>query len=244
MYWYPYVDWYYIALVIPAMLFALWANYRVKSTFRKYGSMCNSRGMTGADAARAVLRANGVTGVQIQRVSGELTDYYDPKEQVICLSDAVYDSATPAAVGVAAHEAGHAVQYATDYAPIKFRAAIVDVTNIGSKLSVPLIVLGLLLMSVRSLSEYSRFFYYVAVFGVLCFGLCVVFQLVTLPTEYNASRRAVAAIENSRLLEGEELKGAKKVLSAAALTYVAALAVSLANLLRLALIVNRGKGRK
>ena len=195
--------------------------------------------MTGADAARAVLADNGVTGVRIKRVSGNLTDHYDPRDNVIRLSDGVYDAATPAAVGVAAHEAGHAVQYATDYAPIKIRAAIVNVTNIGSKLSIPLIVIGLLLMSIRSLAAYSDFFYYVALFGVLCFGLCVVFQLVTLPTEYNASSRAKQAIERCNLLTLDEQAGVKKVLSAAALTYVAALAVAIANFLRLFMIVGR-----
>lgn len=238
MYFYG-VDIYYILLVLPAMLFSLWASAHVNSTFKRYSQMRNSRGMTGADAARAVLAANGVTGVRIERVSGNLTDHYDPKSNVIRLSDSVYDAATPAAVGVAAHEAGHAVQYATDYAPIKIRAAIVNVTNIGSKLSIPLIVIGLLLMSIRSLAAYSDFFYYVALFGVLCFGLCVVFQLVTLPTEYNASRRAKQTIESCNLLTLEEQQGVKKVLSAAALTYVAALSVAIANFLRLLMIVGR-----
>ena len=238
MYFYG-VDIYYILLVLPAMLFSLWASARVNSTFKRYSQMRNSRGMTGADAACAVLAANGVTGVRIERVSGNLTDHYDPKSNVIRLSDSVYDAATPAAVGVAAHEAGHAVQYATDYAPIKIRAAIVNVTNIGSKLSIPLIVIGLLLMSIRSLAAYSDFFYYVALFGVLCFGLCVVFQLVTLPTEYNASRRAKQTIESCNLLTLEEQQGVKKVLSAAALTYVAALSVAIANFLRLLMIVGR-----
>lgn len=238
MYFYG-VDIYYILLVLPAMLFSLWASARVNSTFKRYSQMRNSRGMTGADAARAVLAANGVTGVRIERVAGNLTDHYDPRDNVIRRSNSVYDAATPAAVGVAAHEAGHAVQYATDYAPIKIRAAIVNVTNIGSKLSIPLIVIGLLLMSIRSLAAYSDFFYYVAVFGVLCFGLCVVFQLVTLPTEYNASRRAKQTIESTNLLTIEEQQGVKKVLSAAALTYVAALTVAIANFLRLLMIVGR-----
>ena len=238
MYFYG-VDIYYILLVLPAMLFSLWASARVNSTFKRYSQVRNSRGMTGADAARAVLAANGVTGVRIERVSGNLTDHYDPRDNVIRLSDSVYDAATPAAVGVAAHEAGHAVQYATNYAPIKIRAAIVNVTNIGSKLSIPLIVIGLLLMSIRSLAAYSDFFYYVALFGVLCFGLCVVFQLVTLPTEYNASRRAKQTIERCNMLTLEEQQGVKKVLSAAALTYVAALSVAIANFLRLLMIVGR-----
>ena len=238
MYFYG-IDIYYILLVLPAMLFSFWASARVNSTFKRYSQMRNSRGMTGADAARAVLAANGVAGVRIERVSGNLTDHYDPRDNVIRLSDSVYDAATPAAVGVAAHEAGHAVQYATNYAPIKLRAAIVNVTNIGSKLSVPLIVIGLLLMSIRSLAAYSDFFYYVALFGVLCFGLCVVFQLVTLPTEYNASRRAKQTIERCNMLTLEEQQGVKKVLSAAALTYVAALTVAIANFLRLLMIVGR-----
>ena len=238
MYFYG-IDVYYLLLVLPAMLFSLWASARVNGTFKRYSQMRNARGMTGADAARAVLAANGVTGVRIERISGNLTDHYDPRDNVIRLSDGVYDAATPAAVGVAAHEAGHAVQYATDYAPIKIRAAIVNVTNIGSKLSIPLIVIGLLLMSIRSLAAYSDFFYYVALFGVLCFGLCVVFQLVTLPTEYNASSRAKQAIERCNLLTVEEQAGVKKVLSAAALTYVAALTVAIANFLRLLMIVGR-----
>lgn len=238
MYFYG-IDVYYLLLVLPAMLFSLWASARVNGTFKRYSQMRNARGMTGADAARAVLAANGVTGVRIERVSGNLTDHYDPRDNVIRLSDGVYDAATPAAVGVAAHEAGHAVQYATNYAPIKIRAAIVNVTNIGSRLSIPLIVIGLLLMSIRSLAAYSDFFYYVALFGVLCFGLCVVFQLVTLPTEYNASSRAKQAIERCNLLTVEEQAGVKKVLSAAALTYVAALTVAIANFLRLLMIVGR-----
>lgn len=241
MYWYPYVDWTYLALVLPAMLFSFWASYRVNSTFKRYSSVRNLRGMTGADAARAVLQANGIYNVQIMQVGGSLTDHYDPKANVIRLSESVYNAATPAAVGVAAHEAGHAVQYATDYTPIKIRAAIVNVTNIGSRLSMPLIIIGLILMSIESFAAYSEFFYYLALFGVLCFGLCVVFQLVTLPTEYNASRRAIKAIETCNLLTAEEQYGARKVLSAAALTYVAALSVSLAQFLRLLTIVGRRK---
>lgn len=239
MFYFYGIDWTYIVLVLPTIFFALWASAHVNSTFKKYSQVRNSRGLTGAQAAYAVLRANGVTDVRIERISGNLTDHYDPKSNVIRLSDGVYDVATPAAVGVAAHEAGHAVQYAQNYAPIKIRSAIVNVTNIGSKLSLPLIIIGILMMSIRSLSRYSEFFYYVAIFGVLLYGLCVVFQLVTLPTEFNASRRALRAIESGNLLDSQDYKGAKKVLSAAALTYVAALATSLAQLLRLFLLVNR-----
>lgn len=234
---YYYFDWSYLVLVVPALLFSLWASARVNSTFKKYSAMRNARGMTGAEAARAVLNANGVTDVRIEYVSGNLTDHYDPKEKVIRLSQDVYDAATPAAVGVAAHEAGHAAQYAANYLPIRIRAAIIPATNIGSKLSVPLIILGLLLPGLRIFAPYTEFFNLIAWIGVACYSLCVLFQLVTLPTEFNASRRAVTAIERCGLLLPEEQQGAKKVLKAAALTYVAALSASLAQLLRLIIIV-------
>lgn len=230
-------------LVLVAMLLSLLAGARVNSTFKKYSRVRNCRGMTGADAARAVLAANGVSGVRIERVSGNLTDHYDPKANVIRLSDSVYDAPTTAAVGVAAHEAGHAVQYATGYVPIRVRAAIVPITNIGSRLSMPLILLGLIMMSIEAAPAISDFFYYVAVVGALCYGTCVVFQLITLPTEFNASRRAVRAIEQSNLLTDEESRGAKKVLTAAAMTYVAALAVSLTQFLRLLVLVG-GRRRR
>ena len=234
---YYYFDWSYLVLVVPALLFSLWASARVNSTFKKYSAMRNARGMTGAEAARAVLNANGVTDVRIEYVSGNLTDHYDPKNKVIRLSQDVYDAATPAAVGVAAHEAGHAAQYAANYLPIRIRAAIIPATNLGSKLSVPLIILGLLLPGLRIFAPYTEFFNLIAWIGVACYSLCVLFQLVTLPTEFNASRRAVTAIERCGLLLPEEQQGAKKVLKAAALTYVAALSASLAQLLRLIIIV-------
>lgn len=240
---YYYFDWSYLVLVVPALLFSLWASARVNSTFKKYSAMRNARGMTGAEAARAVLNANGVTDVRIEYVSGNLTDYYDPKNKVIRLSQDVYDAATPAAVGVAAHEAGHAAQYAAHYLPIRIRAAIIPATNLGSKLSVPLIILGLLLPGLRIFAPYTEFFNLIAWIGVACYSLCVLFQLVTLPTEFNASRRAVTAIERCGLLLPEEQQGAKKVLKAAALTYVAALSASLAQLLRLIIIVG-GRQRR
>ncbi len=240
---YYYFDWSYLVLVVPALLFSLWASARVNSTFKKYSAIRNARGMTGAEAARAVLNANGVTDVRIEYVSGNLTDHYDPKNKVIRLSQDVYDAATPAAVGVAAHEAGHAAQYAAHYLPIRIRAAIIPATNIGSKLSVPLIILGLLLPGLRIFAPYTEFFNLIAWIGVACYSLCVLFQLVTLPTEFNASRRAVAAIERCGLLLPEEQQGAKKVLKAAALTYVAALSASLAQLLRLIIIVG-GRQRR
>lgn len=195
--------------------------------------------MTGAAAARAVLDANGLHQVQITRVSGNLTDHYDPKANVIRLSDSVYDATSCAAIGVAAHEAGHAIQHAQGYVPIKIRSAIVPVTNIGSRLAMPLILIGLVF------SAYGDLFISIAYAGVACFGLCTVFQLVTLPTEFNASHRALCALQENGFLYEDELSGAKKVLWAAAMTYVAALAVSLMQLLRLLLLVNgRSRSRR
>ena len=228
-----YIDMSYIILVLPAVIFALWASSHVNSTFSKYSQQYNSRHLTGAQAARFVLDRNGCRNVRIERISGNLTDHYDPKTNVIRLSDSVYDSTSTAAVGVACHEAGHAIQYAENYAPIKLRAAIIPVTNIGSKLAVPLIILGFVLCAMEPA------WIGVSYLGVACFGLSTVFQLLTLPTEFNASSRAIAAIEGSNLLVADELTGAKKVLKAAALTYVAALAVSLMQLLRLLIMVNR-----
>lgn len=238
MFYYYGFDMTYLVLVLPCVILSLWASARVNSTFNKYSSQLSRRRITGADAARRVLSANGVHDVRIERVDGNLTDHYDPKANVIRLSDSVYDSTSTAAIGVACHEAGHAVQYAVDYAPIKLRAAIIPITNIGSKLAMPLILLGLLF----AFSErYSYFFVYL---GIACFALSLVFQLVTLPVEFNASRRAMEAIADSDLLTVEEQKGARKTLSAAAMTYVAATAVALAQLLRLLLIFGgRGKRR-
>ena len=223
-------DWTYLVLILPCVLLSLWASSNVNSTFKKYSQQYSTRRLTGAEAARRVLSANGVHGVRIDRVSGNLTDHFDPKTNVIRLSDSVYDSTSTAAIGVAAHEAGHAVQYAQDYAPIKLRAAIIPLTNFGSKLAMPLILIGLLLSFAEG---FSFFFVYL---GIACFGLSLVFQLVTLPVEFNASRRAMAAIEEGELLTIEEQKGAKKTLKAAALTYVAATATALAQLLRLILL--------
>ena len=225
-----YFDWTYVVLVLPCVLLSLWASSSVKNTFNKYSKQFSRRGITGAQAAERVLRANGVHGVQIQRVSGDLTDHFDPKTNVIRLSDPVYNSTSTAAIGVACHEAGHAVQYAQSYAPIKLRAAIIPITNLGSKLAMPLILIGVLL----SAFEYVSYgFVYL---GIACFGFSLVFQLVTLPVEFNASRRALEAIESGELLTDEERRGARKTLTAAAMTYVAATAVALAQLLRLLLI--------
>ena len=233
-----YLDWTYIVLVLPAIIFAMWASSRVNSTFQRYQGQYSSRGLTGAEAAQMVLQRNGVYGVRIERVSGNLTDHYDPRSNVIRLSDSVYGNTSTAAIGVACHEAGHAVQHAEHYLPVKIRTAIVPITNTGSRLSMPLILLGLLFGAT------SYFFATLAYVGVACFALSTIFQLVTLPTEFDASRRALTAIEQGGMLSGEELQGAKKVLSAAAMTYVAALAVSITQLLRLMLLVNRRNNRR
>lgn len=227
----------YLILVLPCLILSLWASGNVNSTFKKYSKQHSQRRITGAQAAQRVLSANGVSGVRIERVSGNLTDHYDPKSNVIRLSDGVYDSTSTAAIGVACHEAGHAVQYAQDYAPIKLRAAIVPITNFGSRLAMPLILLGIVLTAFADLS------YTLVYAGIACFGLSVVFQLVTLPVEFNASHRALQAIETGGLLTQEEQKGARKTLTAAALTYVAATAVALAQLLRLLILFGGNRRR-
>jgi len=224
------IDMTYIIYVLPALLLALWAQVNVKSTFAKYSKVASDGGMTGRDAARLILDANGLHHVQVTHVQGELTDHFDPKANIIRLSDATYNAATAAAVGVAAHEAGHAVQYAEGYVPMKIRSAIIPATNIGSNLAIPLVLLGIVFSAPS-----------IAYIGVLLFALSVVFQLVTLPVEFNASKRAVAAIRESGRVSDEGVGAAKKVLTAAALTYVAALAVALGNLLRLITLANRSR---
>lgn len=227
----------YVVLVLPCLILSLWASSNVNSTFRRYSNQFSSRHITGAEAAQRVLSANGVQGVRIDRISGNLTDHYDPKTNVIRLSDNVFGSTSTAAIGVACHEAGHAVQYAEGYAPIKLRAAIIPVTNFGSRLAMPLILLGLLF------SFAGNFSYTLVYLGIACFGLSLVFQLVTLPVEFNASRRALAAIEQGGILTPEEQQGARKTLRAAALTYVAATATALAQLLRL-IVLFGGRNRR
>ncbi len=226
-------DWTYLVIVLPCLLLSMWASSRVNSTFKRYSKQISTRRITGAPAAQRVLLAGGAHGVRIERVSGNLTDHYDPKSNVIRLSDGVYDNASTAAIGVACHEAGHAIQYAQSYFPIKLRAAIIPVTNFGSKIAMPLILLGIVLSALGQVS------YFLVYLGICCFALSLVFQLVTLPVEFNASRRALAAIDQAELLTDEERKGAKKTLSAAAMTYVAAAAVSFAQLLRLILLFGR-----
>lgn len=236
-YYYYGFDWTYLLLVLPCMIFALIASGNVNSTFQKYSRQMSARHITGAEAAQRVLSANGVRGVRIDRVAGNLTDHYDPRTNVIRLSDSVYSSTSTAAIGVACHEAGHAVQYAQNYAPIKLRAAIIPLTNFGSKLALPLILLGILC---TFLGELSNILVYL---GIAAFGLSFVFQLVTLPVEFNASRRAMEAISGANILTEEEQRGARKTLSAAAMTYVAATATALAQLLRL-IVIFGGRGRR
>lgn len=223
MYWWD--PTYY--LVIIAMLLSVFASIGVKSTFAKYEKMKTARGITGAEAARKVLDMNGLQNVRVERVSGELTDHFDPRSNVIRLSDSTFSNTSVAAVGVAAHEAGHAVQYAVGYTPIKIRNAIVPVVNIGSSLAMPLFILGLVLN-----------FLNLAYLGVFLFSFALVFQLITLPVELNASARAIKILDSSMILYENEVKPAKKVLKAAAMTYVAAVAATALQLLRLLLILN------
>ncbi len=218
-------DAYYFILVVPALLLSLWAQYKVNSTYTKFSKSRTMRGLSGHDAARRILDLNGLSYVRIEQTAGKLTDHFDPRDNVVRLSDGVYNSQSIAAVGVAAHEVGHAIQYAQSYAPMKLRAAIIPMTNIGSTLSIPLIFLGFFL-SIEPL----------VTVGILLFSLVAVFQLVTLPVEFNASSRAIATLDSQGILTAEELAGTRKVLSAAAMTYVAALIVSLAQLLRLLLL--------
>ena len=232
-------DWTYLVIVLPCIILSLWASAQVKNTFNRYSKQISIRRISGVDAAKRVLAANGVYDVRIEQVAGNLTDHYDPKSNVIRLSQDVYGSCSTAAIGVACHEAGHAVQYAQNYFPIKIRAAIIPITNFGSKLAMPLILLGVVFSMLGNLS------YTLIYLGILCFALSVVFQLITLPVEFNASRRALAAIDQTELLTAEERRGAKRTLKAAAMTYVAAVAVALAQLLRLMILFgNRGSRRR
>lgn len=206
------------------MLWAMWAQMRVNSTFGKYERMLSRRGLTAAQAARNILDENGLRNIRIERVRGKLTDHYDPNAGVIRLSDSVMNSTSVAAIGVAAHECGHAVQHAQNYSPLIFRNAIIPVTNFGSKLAIPLFLAGLFISQA------------LCTLGLVLFSLTALFQLVTLPVEFNASARALRTLEGWSFLDEDELRGAKRVLSAAAMTYVAALAVSVAQLARLMMI--------
>ena len=225
----------YLLLVLPCLILSLWASSSVNSTFNKYAKQISTRGITGAEAAQRILQHRGIYNVKIERISGKLTDHYDPRSNVIRLSDNVYGSKSTAAIGVACHEAGHAMQYATGYSPIKLRAAIIPITNFGSQIAMPLILLGVVLSALGALS------YTLVYIGIACFSLSLIFQLVTLPVEFNASRRAITSITECNILSDDERNGAQKTLRAAAMTYVAATAVALMQLLRLILLFG---GRK
>lgn len=226
-YWF---DWTYLVFILPCLVISMIAQTKVSSTFSKYSKIPNTRHITGVEAAQSVLSAHGITNVRIERVAGKMTDHFDPRSNTIRLSEPVYDSPTIAAVGVAAHEAGHAVQHAQGYLPNKLRSAILPVCNVGSKISWILIIVGLFLPV-----QYDWVLY----LGILFYAASVVFAVVTLPVEFNASKRALAAIRNSTMLEGNEYSGARSVLSAAAMTYVAAAFTAIMSLLRLLVIANR-----
>ena len=224
-------DW-TMLLVIPGLIISIWAQIKVKSTFNKYSKIFTKKGVTAATAARQILDSNGLQHVRIEQINGHLTDHFDPRANVIRLSTSVYSYTTPAAIGVAAHEAGHAVQYAKGYAPIKLRAALVSITGFSSGLAIPLFFIGLLFQHEALM-----------LIGILLYAAIALFQLVTLPVEFNASSRALSALRSSGLLNENELSASRKVLTAAALTYVAALLTSLLTLLRLILLANNTRRR-
>ena len=224
-----YFDW-TILIVLPAMLFAFSAQMKVNSTFREYSKVNTRSGLTAAQAARHMLDANGLHDVMITKTHGHLSDHYNPKDRTLYLSESVHDARSSAAIGVACHEAGHALQHAKHYAPLNLRMSMVPVCNIGSGLAMPIFLIGLLFA--------GDFGYVFMLIGIALFSLATLFQLVTLPVEFNASRRALAGMESCGILANDEMEGAKRVLSAAAMTYVAALATSLLSLLRLILIAN------
>lgn len=226
------IDITYFIFIIPALIFGLWAQISVKSALSKYSRVSTVRGITGAEAAKLILEQNGIYDVTIRHISGSLTDNFNPREKTINLSDEVYDSTSVAAIGVAAHETGHAIQHAVGYSPIKIREAIIPVTQVGSWMYFPIILLGLVFSSQTLLNV-----------GILLFGTIALFQLVTLPVEFNASNRAIMTLQNNGILYGNEITGAKAVLRAAALTYVAALVSSLAQLLRLIVLFGGHRSR-
>ena len=230
-------DWTLIILV-PGIIFTLWAQIKVKSNFSRYSQVPLRHGMTGAAVARRILDSNGLSHVPIELVRGHLSDHYDPRGKVLRLSESVYHGNNVAAVGVAAHEAGHALQDAKAYAPLHLRMAMVPVCNFGSMLAMPLFFIGLLVAGLSYLGDWLMFA------GIVAFSLSVLFQLVTLPVEFNASRRAMRCLEGSGTMSDEELKGARRVLSAAAMTYVAALAVGLLSVLRLLVIAGSHSRRR
>ncbi|MBS5275300.1 MAG: zinc metallopeptidase [Clostridiales bacterium] len=226
-----YLLYYYTGIImLPVFIFALICQAKVKTNFNRYSQIMNRSGMTGADAAWRLLQLNGITDVKIKRISGTLTDYYDPNKKEICLSEDVFNSRSIAAIGVACHEAGHACQHNEGYFPLKIRSIVIPATQIGSALGVPLCLIGLFINSEP-----------LAYAGLIMYGFVALFQLITLPVEFNASKRALQTIETNGFLTDSEYVGARKVLSAAALTYVAALASALETMLRLLIIVAGGR---
>jgi len=227
-------------LVIPVFIFALICQGMVKSRYKKYSRLPSRSGMTGAQAAWRLLQLNGITDVTIQPIAGNLTDNYNPSSKVISLSEGVYNSTSIAAIGIACHEAGHACQHAEGYAPLTFRNLVIPATKIGSGLGVPLVLIGVI---ISGYAQNSAIGYYIAMLGLILYSFVALFQLITLPVEFNASHRALKTIKENNFLVAEEYSGAKRVLTAAALTYVAALASSIVTLLRLLLVI-RGGGRR
>ena len=227
-------------LLIPAMLFAAWADHRVRHSFNRYSQIQNSRHLTGAEAARKVLHYNGLDDVEIRLIPGQLTDNYNPGNKVLSLSSEVYNSTSISAVGVACHEVGHAIQHAQGYIPLKLRNGIVPVTNIASRMTWPMIMIGLVLLVA---GNYNLYYIGNTIFniGALAFVVIILFHLITLPVELNASGRAIKCIKEYNILNEEDVPGAKKVLGAAALTYVAALAIAVSNLLRILAIRGRSE---
>jgi Zn-dependent membrane protease YugP len=232
---YFYFDWTYLIFIVPCMIISALCQAKVSSAFSKYSKIPNSRQMTGAQAAEYVLRQNGVSGVRIERVAGKLTDHFDPRTNVIRLSESVFDSASVAAVGVAAHEAGHAVQEANGYVPNKIRSFIVPIANIGSKISWILFLVGFL-FAFRINTQFGQTMLYA---GIILFSLSVLFTLITLPVEFNASKRALNTIKTNNLLREDEYKGVKSVLTAAAMTYVASAITAIMQMVRLIFIARR-----
>lgn len=231
-------DW-TLLIVLPGFFLSLWAQYKVRSSYRAGAQQILRHGMTGSAVARRILDSNGLSDVTIEMVRGELSDHYDPRSRVLRLSEGVYHGNNVAAVGVAAHEAGHAMQHGKGYLPLKLRSALVPVCNIGSNLAMPLFLIGLLFAYVAPLmSEWMMFL------GIAAYSLAIVFQLVTLPVEFNASRRAMRCLTGSGTMSDDELKGSRRVLSAAAMTYVAALAVGLLSVLRLLVIAGSHSRRR
>lgn len=232
-YGYGYMDWTYILVLIGAVLCMI-ASARVNSTYSKYSKVCSMSGITGAEAARRILNYNGIFDVQVEHVKGNLTDHYDPSAKVLRLSDAVYGSSSVAAIGVAAHECGHAVQHQQGYAPLQIRSTLVPVANIGSRLGLPIVILGVIFGGAGSM---------LAQIGIWVFSAAVLFQIVTLPVEFNASNRAMKMLGQYGILGEQEVGSVRKVLSAAALTYVAAAASSILQLLRLVILFGGGRRR-